>query len=83
MSSVVPRKCVRVDTMRFSLVLSALLALLMSRATITSAQKCDCPSDFSPVCGRDLRTYPNECTLGCAKQRKAYNGHCKKRGNFY
>uniref|UniRef100_A0A224XI26 Putative kazal-type inhibitor n=1 Tax=Panstrongylus lignarius TaxID=156445 RepID=A0A224XI26_9HEMI len=30
---------------------------------------CNCPKVWRPVCGSDVRTYANECTLNCARSR--------------
>ena len=42
---------------------------------------CDCPRQFLPQCGSDLRTYDNQCRLECAMRfapalRLAYPGTC-------
>ena len=40
--------------------------------------KCFCPKNFLPVCGKNNVTYSNECELNCAGAAKAKNGACNK-----
>uniref|UniRef100_A0A2H1X273 SFRICE_037556 n=1 Tax=Spodoptera frugiperda TaxID=7108 RepID=A0A2H1X273_SPOFR len=61
--------------MKYFFVLAAILAVFVLQS---SAQRCDCPDDFVPVCARDMRTYPNECTMTCARQQKLYDGECRR-----
>lgn len=42
----------------------------------TSRVECQCPSYYSPVCGRDARTYTNYCFAQCADVAIQYGGAC-------
>ena len=48
---------------------------------INGVGPCDCPKDRRPVCGRDEKTYSNECVARCAKVRGWTEGKCKS--TFY
>lgn len=37
---------------------------------------CNCPDDFSAVCGKNGKTYRNECLLKCADVELAKKGPC-------
>lgn len=41
-----------------------------------SANACQCPDIWEPVCGVDGRTYDNRCWLSCAEVELAYAGLC-------
>ena len=42
----------------------------------TRRPECQCPSYYSPVCGRDARTYTNYCFAQCADTAIQYGGAC-------
>jgi hypothetical protein len=65
----------------------ALLALVLSacgstalrpnaRGSDSGASGCTCPTDDSPVCGDDGRSYVNTCEAGCAGARVVHEGAC-------
>lgn len=37
---------------------------------------CNCPTDYSPICGQDDRTYWNECFLTCLGGNSDFGGAC-------
>ncbi|XP_055338569.1 bdellin B-3-like [Paramacrobiotus metropolitanus] len=37
---------------------------------------CICTADFSPVCGKNGKTYSNACKAKCEKQPVAHTGSC-------
>lgn len=39
--------------------------------------QCICPQVYSPVCGRDSRTYTNSCYATCANTEILYGGVCR------
>lgn len=46
------------------------------RTIDTSRPECRCPAYYSPVCGRDGRTYTNYCHAQCADTAIQYGGAC-------
>jgi len=44
-------------------------------------ETCVCTMDYTPVCGRNGRTYGNTCQAECEKQSIAYRGECNAVGN--
>lgn len=41
--------------------------------------RCFCPKNYLPVCGRNNVTYANECELNCVGVTKAKNGACNEK----
>ncbi|XP_078322323.1 uncharacterized protein LOC111102632 [Crassostrea virginica] len=58
--------------------------IALCHLNITSEQACGCRSEFSPVCGTDDNTYPNDCVRYCRGAMKAHDGpcHCKCFRNY-
>lgn len=44
----------------------------------TDLDKCFCPKNYLPVCGKNNVTYANECELNCVGVTKMKNGQCKE-----
>ena len=42
---------------------------------------CECENDFTPVCGIDGFTYPNECIALCFGVEADYDGDCTPQCN--
>src|SRR3989344_1122929 len=43
----------------------------------TTADLCQCPQEFQPVCGKNYASYPNECLAKCEGVEVLYQGECK------
>ena len=58
----------------------SLLTILLS-SFVLSQDPCTCENDFTPVCGTDGFTYPNECIALCFGSQVDYEGECGSQSN--
>ena len=57
-----------------------LLTILLS-SFVLSQDPCTCENDFTPVCGTNGFTYPNECIALCFGSQVDYEGECGSQSN--
>ncbi|XP_075985775.1 leech-derived tryptase inhibitor C-like [Anticarsia gemmatalis] len=60
----------------FTLLFTLFLVVIGAAFSSSARAGCFCTADYTPVCGKNGKTYSNSCRMSCDGVKLAHKGKC-------